>query len=184
MTIRSVEDLDVYRRAYQAAMEVFRLSRPFPKEERHSLTDQIVRSSRSVAANIREGFAKREYENVFLLQPTNPLRPKKLLHEAYPEFKKGYDSLFTVTRSHQKLGKIVNGVFEPFNYTPGQRSQDMEPLFFENGLLYIAKGDLILNNKLMGEKCLPFEVDHFFAHIDIDTEQDFNLANIAYNHSF
>jgi four helix bundle protein len=66
MTIRSVEDLDVYRRAYQAAMEVFRLSRPFPKEERHSLTDQIVRSSRSVAANIREGFAKREYENVFL----------------------------------------------------------------------------------------------------------------------
>lgn len=125
-----------------------------------------------------------EYENVFLLQPTNPLRPKKLLHEAYSEFKKGYDSLFTVTRSHQKLGKIVNGVFEPFNYTPGQRSQDMEPLFFENGLLYIAKGDLILNNKLMGEKCLPFEVDHFFAHIDIDTEQDFNLANIAYNHSF
>ena len=66
MTIRSVEDLDVYRRAYQAAMEVFRLSRSFPKEERHSLTDQIVRSSRSVAANIREGFAKREYENVFL----------------------------------------------------------------------------------------------------------------------
>ena len=66
MTIRSVEDLDVYRRAYQAAMGVFRLSRSFPKEEHFSLTDQIVRSSRSVAANIREGFAKREYENVFL----------------------------------------------------------------------------------------------------------------------
>ena len=66
MTIRSVEDLDVYRRAYQAAMEVFRLSRSFPKEEHFSLTDQIVRSSRSVAANIREGFAKREYESVFL----------------------------------------------------------------------------------------------------------------------
>jgi len=54
MTIRSVD----YKRAYQAAMEVFRLS--CSKDERHSLTDQIVRSSRSVAANIREGFAKRD----------------------------------------------------------------------------------------------------------------------------
>ena len=65
MTIRSVEDLDVYRRVYRAALEVFRLSRSFPKEERYSLTDQLVRSSRSVAANIHEGFAKREYESVF-----------------------------------------------------------------------------------------------------------------------
>ena len=65
MTIRSVEDLNVYKRAYQAAMEVFRLSRSFPKEEQYSLTAQVVRASRSVAANIREGFAKREYENVF-----------------------------------------------------------------------------------------------------------------------
>ena len=65
MVIRSVVDLDVYRRAYQAAMAVFRISRSFPNEERYSLTDQLVRSSRSVAANIREGFGKREYENVF-----------------------------------------------------------------------------------------------------------------------
>jgi four helix bundle protein len=65
MVIRSVVDIEVYRRAYQAAMAVFRISRSFPDEERYSLTDQLVRSSRSVAANIREGFAKREYENVF-----------------------------------------------------------------------------------------------------------------------
>ena len=38
----------------------------FPKEEQYSLTDQIRRSSRSVAINIREGFAKRRYENVFI----------------------------------------------------------------------------------------------------------------------
>ena len=65
MPIRSIEDLEVYGRAYRAAMAVFRLSRGFPKEERFSLTDQVVRASRSVAANIREGYAKREYENVF-----------------------------------------------------------------------------------------------------------------------
>ena len=65
MAIRSVEDMDVYKRAYQLAMEVFWLSRSFPPAERYSLADQLVRSSRSVAANIREGFAKREYDNVF-----------------------------------------------------------------------------------------------------------------------
>ena len=65
MSIRSVHDLQVYARSYEAAMDVFRASRRFPQEEKYSLTSQVVKSSRSVAANIREGYAKREYENVF-----------------------------------------------------------------------------------------------------------------------
>ena len=48
-------DLDVYRKAMQAAMEIFELSKTFPKEETYSLTDQIRRSSRSVCTNIAEG---------------------------------------------------------------------------------------------------------------------------------
>lgn len=63
--IKSVKDLKVYQLAYKLAMEVFELTRKFPKEEKFSLTDQVIRSSRSVAINIREGFAKRRYENVF-----------------------------------------------------------------------------------------------------------------------
>ncbi|MBC2710516.1 MAG: four helix bundle protein [Desulfosarcina sp.] len=51
--------------AYSLAMEISRCSIRFPKEEVYSLTDQIRRSSRSVAINIREGYAKRKYENVF-----------------------------------------------------------------------------------------------------------------------
>ena len=47
------------------AMDIFWLTREFPKQEVYSLTSQIVRSSRSVSANITEGCAKREYENVF-----------------------------------------------------------------------------------------------------------------------
>ena len=47
------------------AMEFFWLTRKFPKEEVYSLTSQLVRSSRSVSANITEGWSKREYENVF-----------------------------------------------------------------------------------------------------------------------
>jgi four helix bundle protein len=64
MPIKSVKDLRVYMMAYEAAMEVFEVSKAFPAEERYSLTDQIRRSSRSVAINIREGYAKRRYENI------------------------------------------------------------------------------------------------------------------------
>lgn len=58
-------DLKVYQSAYKSAMDIFRESKPFPKDERFSLTDQIRRSSRSVAANIAEGFRKRQYPNMF-----------------------------------------------------------------------------------------------------------------------
>jgi four helix bundle protein len=51
----------VFQRAYSLAVEIFEASRRFPKEERFSLTDQIRRSSRSVAANIAEGFRRRRY---------------------------------------------------------------------------------------------------------------------------
>ncbi len=63
--IQKLKDLEVYGRAFDLAMQVFELTRSFPKEEVYSLTSQIVRSSRSVAANISEGWAKREYEKVF-----------------------------------------------------------------------------------------------------------------------
>ena len=63
--IKTVSDLEVFKLSYQLAMEIFNFSRNFPKEERYSLTDQVVRSSRSVSANIAEGWGKRTYENEF-----------------------------------------------------------------------------------------------------------------------
>jgi len=54
-------ELKVYQLSYNLAMEIFRLSRTFPREELYSLTDQIRRSSRSVSANLAEGFRKRRY---------------------------------------------------------------------------------------------------------------------------
>jgi len=59
-------DLKVYQLAYKLAMEIFNESKAFPNEERYSLTDQIRRSSRSVAANIAEGFRKRRYPSMFI----------------------------------------------------------------------------------------------------------------------
>ncbi|MBV7330605.1 four helix bundle protein [Chloroflexi bacterium TSY] len=59
-------DLDVYNRAFDAAMTIFQLSKSFPKEEQYSLTDQIRRSSRSVCSNIAEAWRKRRYEKAFI----------------------------------------------------------------------------------------------------------------------
>lgn len=123
-----------------------------------------------------------EVENVILLQPTNPLRPENLLKEAFETFQKdNYDSLFTVSRSEQKLGKIKNNLFVPFNYTIGQRSQDLEPLFFENGLLYISKAKLIMEDKIISKKAFPLEVNHVFGSIDIDSDEDLNYANYLFS---
>ena len=59
-------DLEVYQKAMKAAMEIFELSKSFPKEEIYSLTDQIRRSSRSVCTNMAEAWRKRRYEKAFV----------------------------------------------------------------------------------------------------------------------
>lgn len=118
-----------------------------------------------------------EIENVILLQPTNPLRPENLLQEAFEVYKRNNcESLFAVTRNHQKFGKIVNNEFLPFNYEPGQRSQDLEPLYFENGLLYITRKEAIFNSEIITKDAFPFEVNHQFSSVDIDTQEDFDYA--------
>jgi four helix bundle protein len=64
--LRGHRDLKVYQLAYSLAMHIFGESKTFPHEERYSLTSQIRRSSRSVAANIAEGFRKRQYPSMFV----------------------------------------------------------------------------------------------------------------------
>jgi four helix bundle protein len=59
-------DLKAFQIAYRLAMTIFDETKNFPKDERFSLTDQIRRSSRSVAANIAEGYRKRQYPKMFL----------------------------------------------------------------------------------------------------------------------
>ncbi|MEF9437547.1 MAG: four helix bundle protein [Candidatus Mariimomonas ferrooxydans] len=64
--ISSVRELEVYKLAFKTAMEIFEISKKFPKEERYSLTDQVRRSSRSVCTNLSEGWRKRRYKAVFI----------------------------------------------------------------------------------------------------------------------
>jgi four helix bundle protein len=66
MKIVRHQELDVYKKSFEAAMRIFEITRSFPVDERYSLTDQIRRSSRSVSANIAEAWRKRRYEAAFI----------------------------------------------------------------------------------------------------------------------
>ena len=71
--INSFRDLIVYQKAYKLSMEIFELSKNFPKEEKYSLTDQIRRASRSVCSNIAEAWAKKIYAKAFVSKLTDSL---------------------------------------------------------------------------------------------------------------
>ena len=71
--INSFRDLIVYQKSYDLAMEIFNLTKSFPKEEKYSLTDQILRSSRSICSNIAEAWAKRIYIKSFVSKLSDSL---------------------------------------------------------------------------------------------------------------
>jgi four helix bundle protein len=69
--MNGVENLKVYSKSFDLAMDIFRISKNFPREETYSLTDQIRRSSRAVTANIAEAYRKRRYEAHFISKLTD-----------------------------------------------------------------------------------------------------------------
>jgi len=118
-----------------------------------------------------------EFDYMILLQATNPLRPANLLTNAIEIMETNdYDSLMTVSPSYSKLGKIIKNRFVPWNYEYGQRSQDMDPLYYENGLLYISQKATVLNGSIIGDKMYPMVVDHLYGTVDIDTINDLRYA--------
>ena len=66
MNYRGYKDLKVYQLSYRLAIDIFEITKGFPKEEKYSLTDQIRRSSRSVPTNISEAWKKRIYPKMFV----------------------------------------------------------------------------------------------------------------------
>jgi len=66
MVPRGFRDMRVYQLAYRLAMQIFKEAKNFPNDERYSMTSQIRRSSRSVAANLAEGYRKRQYPAMFV----------------------------------------------------------------------------------------------------------------------
>ncbi|MFV0583718.1 MAG: cytidylyltransferase domain-containing protein [Parabacteroides gordonii] len=123
----------------------------------------------------------KEFDYMLCIQVTNPLRPDGMMEEALQIIESGKnDSLFTVSPLLRKLGRLVDGQFIPWNFKFGQRSQDMENLYFENGLLYISHRDLILNGRIRGDSLYSLIVDHPFGALDIDNREDFELVEYYY----
>ncbi len=67
----SFKSLKVYQLSYELAMDIFEITKNFPKEEKYSMTDQIRRSSRSVCSNIAEAYRKRKYPKNFTSKITD-----------------------------------------------------------------------------------------------------------------
>lgn len=116
--IRSHRELEVYQMAFEAAMEIFELSKAFPVEERYSLTDQIRRASRSVCSNLAEGWRKRRYEKAFVAKLSDS-EGEAAETQTWLEFAVRCEYLDTekaralYKRYNQLIGKLVNMIRNP-----------------------------------------------------------------------
>jgi len=116
---------------------------------------------------------------IILLQPTNPFRDNNLLKKSLKIFKEsGRNSLATFSLSEKKIGEIASEYFKPINYTPGQRAQDLEKSYFENGLLYITKCNSILEGKIITDDVYPLICYAPESKVDIDYLEDFIFAEV------
>ena len=122
MKIRDHTELDVFNMAFDSATEIFKISKTFPKEEKYSLTDQIRRSSRSVAANISKAFRKRRYPKAFVSKLSD-CEAEAAETQVWIKFafKSGYLDEKTFNRLTQSydniIGKLVNMAREPKKWT-------------------------------------------------------------------
>jgi four helix bundle protein len=67
----SFRDLKVYQKAFKLAMDIFKMTKDFPEEEKYALTTQVRKSSRSVCSSIGEGYRKRKYQAHFVSKMTD-----------------------------------------------------------------------------------------------------------------
>jgi N-acylneuraminate cytidylyltransferase len=117
------------------------------------------------------------FDYVIILQATNPLRPKNMLRDAMDVVEAELpNSLMGVNPIVRKQGRIVDNRYLPVNYHFGQRSQDMEVWYYENGLVYFTRKDKCLEGVVMTPDARPFIVNHIFGEIDIDEYDDFQKA--------
>lgn len=174
-TYVSTDDAEIKAVALQEGAEI--IDRPDDLAGDHATSASVMQHAAQYLSE--KGI---DYDYVVLLQATNPLRPKNLLNDAIEIIEKTRSaSLMTVNRSELKLGKIIDNHYQPWNYHYGQRSQDLEPLYYENGLLYISSKELLLEGKIMDENMYPLVVDHVFGEVDIDTKEDMTYAEFISN---
>ena len=115
------KDLAVYKKAFKLSMDIFDMTKKFPKDEVYALTSQIRRSSRAVCANLGEAYRKRRYVSHFLLKISDAdmentetqiwlnysVACKYITEMIYKE----------LTNENEQIGKLINDMLkEPFKY--------------------------------------------------------------------
>lgn len=117
------KDLRVFQMAYRLAMEIFHSTKNFPVEEKYSLTDQIRRSSRSVAVNLAEGYRKRQYPKMFVNKLSDS-DGEATETQVWLEFAKdcGYlpaDVCQKLLREYEEVGRMLGGMMlHPEKFAP------------------------------------------------------------------
>ena len=112
----SFRDLIVYQKSRQLKLEIFKVTKSFPREEMFSLTDQIRRSSRSIGSNISEAWAKRRYEKHFISKLTDSDREQmETQHWIETALDCEYIDQQTSSRLIEKcleIGRMLGGMME------------------------------------------------------------------------
>jgi CMP-N-acetylneuraminic acid synthetase len=120
--------------------------------------------------------------DIFLMtHTTNPLISTKTLNNAIDIFvnrdKNKYDSLYSATKFQ---GRFYYEESVAINHNPNEllRTQDLPSVYLENSCLYLFNKDIFLDTKTrIGKKPILFETPQLES-IDIDTEDDWYLANL------
>lgn len=113
---QSFRDLTVYKKAFELAMEIFELSKAFPKEEKYSLTDQIRRSSRGVCSCLAEAYRKRNYQAYFVSKASDADMENSET-QSWLDFAKACDYLDEtvykdLTSKSEEVGRMLNHMVE------------------------------------------------------------------------
>jgi len=162
----STEDAEIAAVAEKAGAKV--IDRPADLAGDDSSITQVLIHAAKVAQS--DGLT---FDAVMLLQPTNPLRPVDLVNRAIARFtSEPCDSLIAVSARAIKTGRVTDGLFVP-NYAPDTPSARTATTYFENGLLYLTRLDVLLNQgSIYGQRILAFETERPFDEIDIDLPVD------------
>lgn len=147
--------------------------------------DELARDETKTVEVLKDHISKIKigYKYLILLQPTSPIRPIDLIKKASKILESNkFKSLFTVSLLEKKIGTIRNNKFLPTNYNLGQRSQDLKKSYYENGLLYISSKHLIQRNILINQDSFPLVTGGLESIIDIDYNEDFELAELIIKH--
>lgn len=121
MAAYNFRNLAAYKKAFSLAMEIFQLTKSFPKEERYSLTDQIRRSSRSVCSSVGEAYRKRQYEAYFVSKASDG-DSENTETRVWLDFSKAcnyidYDVWRDLEQRAEEIGRLLNHMIEhPKNY--------------------------------------------------------------------